>query len=82
MIELAVRGALAAGAHDGRAVALLADRRARPEPETLTGLPERLAQHDRPAPTLSGYDRAARPGAGTMTAARITTRHAGAGRSR
>src|ERR1035438_8154466 len=33
VVELAVRGALAAGAHDGRAVKLLADRRARPEPE-------------------------------------------------
>ena len=55
-VELAVCGALAAGAHDGRAVKLLADRQARPEPETLIALPERLAKHDRPAPTLSGYD--------------------------
>lgn len=55
VVELAVRGALAAGAIDGRAVALLAERQKRPEPELLT-LPERLAQHDRPAPGLSDYD--------------------------
>jgi hypothetical protein len=57
VVELAVRGALAAGAHDGRAVKLLADRRARPEPEALCELPERLTRHDRPAPTLFEYDR-------------------------
>lgn len=57
VVELAVCGALAAGAHDGRAVKLLADRQARPEPDALTELPERLTQHDRPAPTLSEYDR-------------------------
>jgi hypothetical protein len=55
-VELAVRGALAAGAHDGRAVQVLADRQARPEPEPLTQLPERLARHERPAPTLFDYD--------------------------
>jgi hypothetical protein len=54
-VELAVRGALAAGAIDGRAVQVLLDRRERPEPPTLE-LPERLAQHQRPAPSLSGYD--------------------------
>jgi transposase len=56
VVELAVRGALAAGAHDGRAVQVLADRRARPEPAPLGELPERLAAHDRPAPTLFDYD--------------------------
>jgi len=56
VVERAVAGALAAGAHDGRAVKLLAERQARPEPEALTQLPERLAQHDRPAPTLFDYD--------------------------
>jgi transposase len=56
VVELAVCGALAAGAHDGRAVKLLADRRARPEPEGLSELPERLTAHDRPAPTLFEYD--------------------------
>ena len=51
-VELAVRGALAAGAHDGRAVAVLADRQQRPEPQALDGLSERLACHQRPAPEL------------------------------
>jgi hypothetical protein len=41
---------------DGRAVQVLADRQARPEPEPLCELPERLAAHDRPAPTLFDYD--------------------------
>jgi len=56
VVELAVRGALAAGAHDGRAVAVLIDRRERPEPRTLSELPERLAQHQRPEPELGDYD--------------------------
>jgi transposase len=57
-IELAVRGALAAGAIDGRAVAVLARRgqHTAPAPEPLTGLTARLAAHDRPAPDLAGYD--------------------------
>jgi len=55
VVELAVRGALTAGAIDGRAVALLVDRRDRPVPERLE-LPERLARHQRPAPGLSEYD--------------------------
>ena len=54
-VELAVRGALAAGAVDGRAVALLCDRKTRPPAKTIE-LPDRLAQHDRPAPTLGEYD--------------------------
>ena len=28
----------------------------RPQPEALSELPERLQQHDRPAPTLFDYD--------------------------
>ena len=56
VVELAVRGALAAGAHDGRAVALLARRHERPQPERLTELPERLTRHDRPPPPLDDYD--------------------------
>jgi hypothetical protein len=56
IVERAVAGAVAAGAHDGRAVKLLAERQARPEPEALTQLPQRLAEHDRPAPTLFDYD--------------------------
>jgi transposase len=55
-VELAVCGALAAGAHDGRAVAVLARRAERPEPPPLTGLEERLAATARPAPDLTGYD--------------------------
>jgi transposase len=58
-IVLAVRGALAAGAHDGRAVAVLA-RRARNAsraPAPLTDLEPRLQAHARPAPDLADYDR-------------------------
>jgi len=54
-VELAVRGALAAGALDGRAVALLCDRKTRPPAEAIE-LPDRLAQHDRPTPGLGEYD--------------------------
>jgi transposase len=55
VVELAVRGALAAGAIDGRAVALLCDRKTRP-PAVPIELPDRLAQHERPAPGLGEYD--------------------------
>ena len=56
-VELAVRGALAAGAHDGRAVALLARRTERPTAPVLQ-LEERLAGIGSPPPAdLSGYDR-------------------------
>jgi transposase len=65
VVERAVAGALAAGAHDGRAVQVLAERQQRPQPEALGQLPERLARHDRPEPTLFDYDeligREARP---------------------
>jgi hypothetical protein len=58
-VELAVRGALTAGAIDGRAVALLA-RRAhgaeRPAPAPLTGLEPRLEAITRPLPDLTAYD--------------------------
>jgi hypothetical protein len=59
-VALAVRGALTAGAIDGRAVAVLA-RRADTAPDAvaapLSGLAARLAAHDRPAPDdLSDYD--------------------------
>jgi hypothetical protein len=57
-VALAVRGALAAGAIDGRAVAVLA-RRAETTPAApaaLTGLQPRLAAHARPAPGLADYD--------------------------
>jgi transposase len=56
-VELAVRGALAAGAHDGRAVAVLAARADRREAiPPLSELDPRLTSHDRPAPTLTDYD--------------------------
>lgn len=56
-VELAVRGALAAGACDGRAVAVLARRDERPETPVLA-LEERLASVGSPPPVdLSGYDR-------------------------
>jgi len=58
-VELAVRGALAAGAIDGRAVAILARRAADgspPLPAPLMGLEARLTAHDRPAPDLTDYD--------------------------
>jgi transposase len=57
--ELAVRGALAAGAHDGRAVAVLArraDRTGQTPPPPLTDLQPQLAAHARPAPDLADYD--------------------------
>lgn len=53
--ELAVRGALAAGAHDGRAVQVLARRACRAAPVPLQ-LEPRLAAMARPAPVLSDYD--------------------------
>ena len=55
VVELAVRGALAAGSIDGRAVALLIDRKTRPPAASLE-LPDRLARHDRPTPDLGEYD--------------------------
>jgi hypothetical protein len=55
-VELAVRGALAAGAHDGRAVALLARRGERPAQLPLFEPPERLRHPERPEPTLADYD--------------------------
>jgi transposase len=55
-VELAARGALAAGAHDGRAVAVLARRCERSAAAPLAGLDERLAQTERPEPTTSDYD--------------------------
>lgn len=55
-VELAVRGALAAGAYDGRAVALLARRSERPAQLPLFELPEQLKATARPQPTLGEYD--------------------------
>ncbi|MDQ2759768.1 MAG: IS21 family transposase [Actinomycetota bacterium] len=55
-VELAVRGALAAGAHDGRAVAVLARRAQRIAPAPLSGLDARLVATERPEPDLGDYD--------------------------
>lgn len=55
-VELAARGALAAGAHDGRAVAVLARRAERPAAAPLSGLDERLAATDRPEPAIGEYN--------------------------
>lgn len=55
-VELAVRGALTAGAHDGRAVALLARRQERPEVPPLEDLAEHLTFTERSAPVLDGYN--------------------------
>ncbi len=58
-VALAVRGALTAGAIDGRAVQILA-RRADTAPAIavvpLSDLPARLAVHERPVPALADYD--------------------------
>ena len=55
-VELAVRGALAAGAYDGRAVALLVGRSARPQPAALE-IDARLHGIGSPPPTdISAYD--------------------------
>ena len=56
-------GALAAGAHDGRAVALLARRRARASAPAIADLPERLRTTERPAPGLRDYDQLLEGGA-------------------
>jgi transposase len=55
-VELAVRGALTAGAHDGRAVAVLVAQAERHRAAPLAGLEPRLAEHARPAPDLTDYD--------------------------
>ena len=57
-VELAVRGALAAGAHDGRAVALLARRSERPaQRRRCSSCPSGCATSNGPTPTLGDYDR-------------------------
>jgi len=55
-VQLAVRGALAAGAHDGRAVAVLVARSDRAAPVALQGLDDRLRAAGRPEPDLADYD--------------------------
>jgi transposase len=61
-VELAVRGALAAGAHDGRAVGVLARRADRPPAAVIDDLPERLIGLGSPEPTLANYDQLLRIG--------------------
>jgi hypothetical protein len=56
-VELAARGALTAGAHDGRAVAVLARRAERPTAGPLSGLNKRLAATDRPEPGIAEDNR-------------------------
>jgi hypothetical protein len=55
-VEFAVRGALAAGAHDGRAVGVLARRADRPAAAVIEDLPARLIGLGSPEPTLDQYD--------------------------
>ena len=58
-VEMAVRGVLAAGAIDGRAVGVLARRTSTTvggPVARLDGLEDRLQAHDRPEPDLATYD--------------------------
>ncbi|MDQ3678895.1 MAG: IS21 family transposase [Actinomycetota bacterium] len=56
-LELAVRGALASGAIDGGAVAILARQTDAAQPAgPLEDLDARLAAHERPEPDLGAYD--------------------------
>jgi transposase len=55
-VELAVRGALAAGALDGRAVALLARRAERPGAPAPLELEARLRDIGTPEPSIARYD--------------------------
>ncbi len=55
-VELAARGALTAGSHDGRAVAVLARRCERSAPAPLGDLEDRLAATERPEPTITEYN--------------------------
>jgi hypothetical protein len=55
-VELAVRGALTAGAYEGRAVAILANRSARPQPAALE-IDAKLAGVGHPPPEdLADYN--------------------------
>jgi len=62
-LELAVRGALTAGAIDGRAVGVLAGRVDRPPAAAIDDLPDRLRSLGSPEPTLDQYDRLLHSGA-------------------
>jgi hypothetical protein len=62
-LELAVRGAVAAGAHDGRAVGVLVRRVERPPAAVIDDLPDRLRSLGSPEPTLDQYDQLIQIGA-------------------
>ncbi|MGH2930683.1 MAG: Mu transposase domain-containing protein, partial [Solirubrobacteraceae bacterium] len=62
-VEQAVRGALAAGAYDGRAVAVLVSRGSRVASPQLEGLPRHLQGIGAPLPTLGHYDELLKAGA-------------------
>lgn len=65
-VELAVLGALTAGSYDGRAVALLVNRSARPQPEAIE-IDAKLQGVGSPPPTdldMSGYDQLRDTGSG------------------
>jgi transposase len=63
-VELAVRGAFACGALDGRAVALLARRAERPAAPAPLELEGRLADVGTPEPSIAGYDELLERGGG------------------
>jgi transposase len=65
-VEQAVRGALTAGAHDGRAVAVLTSRGSRAVPRELDDLPQRLQGLGAPPPTLGHYDELLVPAGGAQ----------------
>ena len=65
-VEQAVRGALTAGAHDGRAVAVLTSRGSRAVPRELDDLPLRLQGLGAPPPTLGHYDELLVPAGGAQ----------------
>jgi hypothetical protein len=56
-VAQAVQGALVAGAHDGRAVAVLLRRGERATPARLELEPRLAVLSERPAPSLAAYDR-------------------------
>lgn len=62
-VTLAVRGALACGAHNGRAVGRSRAAPSTPAPRPLDGLPALLQAIKRPAPTLEHYGRLLAQGA-------------------
>ena len=66
-VELAVRGALAAGAHDGRAVGVLARRADRPPAAVIDDLPSGLSGSGLRSRRSTDYDQLLAAGACTMS---------------